>query len=343
MARRWRMNQKQRRAARVESDGRRVMPETQSTRRLRVAAVGAAGVGRRHLRPADLAAGDPSRRAAAAGRAATAEDGGNRRRCAGPSSIAPASRWPRPCRPNPSASIRMKIPDRGRGRGSAFAHSGSEADAAVSNGIAHGQGAQQRIPVGEAQSRSAEEAERLRSLKLDWVEFRPEMRRFYPHGDAGVARAGLHRHCGSRRCDRARQRRHRDELSTMIWRDARAWRACITDVRQNAYDSVVIAGAGAGLESDADHRSESAIRSRAGTGQRRSRQASAKTGSIVALNPYTGDILAMANYPRLRSERPPEPRTRRRARAAIWRFRRRSSPAACSRWSRLRRRSKPPT
>src|SRR4029077_20658872 len=29
---------------------------------------------------------------------------------------------------------------------------------------------------------SAQEAERVRSLKLDWVEFRPEMRRFYPHG-----------------------------------------------------------------------------------------------------------------------------------------------------------------
>ena len=29
---------------------------------------------------------------------------------------------------------------------------------------------------------TAEEAERVRSLKLDWVEFRPEMRRFYPHG-----------------------------------------------------------------------------------------------------------------------------------------------------------------
>jgi len=28
---------------------------------------------------------------------------------------------------------------------------------------------------------TAEEAERVRSLKLDWVEFRPEMRRFYPH------------------------------------------------------------------------------------------------------------------------------------------------------------------
>ncbi len=29
---------------------------------------------------------------------------------------------------------------------------------------------------------TSEEAERVRSLKLDWVEFRPEMRRFYPHG-----------------------------------------------------------------------------------------------------------------------------------------------------------------
>src|SRR3984893_8896430 len=29
---------------------------------------------------------------------------------------------------------------------------------------------------------SADEALRVRSLKLDWVEFRQEMRRFYPHG-----------------------------------------------------------------------------------------------------------------------------------------------------------------
>src|SRR5689334_6439117 len=30
---------------------------------------------------------------------------------------------------------------------------------------------------------SAEEADRVRSLKLDWVEFREEMRRFYPQGE----------------------------------------------------------------------------------------------------------------------------------------------------------------
>ena len=40
----------------------------------------------------------------------------------------------------------------------------------------------------------AEEAERLRSLNLDWVEFRPEIRRFYPHGTLGGARDRIRRY-----------------------------------------------------------------------------------------------------------------------------------------------------
>ena len=79
----------------------------------------------------------------------------------------------------------------------------------------------------------------MRSLKLDWVEFRPEMRRFYPHGELAAHVVGIDRHGRSGRCDRARQRR----ASKLSFDDDLAGRPGQTrvfnDVQQNAYDSVI--------------------------------------------------------------------------------------------------------
>ncbi len=74
----------------------------------------------------------------------------------------------------------------------------------------------------------ADEAERLRSLKLEWVEFRPEMRRFYPHDTLASHVIGIDRHRESGRHDRARERRESRRVSTTIWRASRVWRASIT-------------------------------------------------------------------------------------------------------------------
>ena len=169
------------------------MPETQSTRRLQwllwalLAWVG------RHLRAAGLAAGAPSRRPAAAGASSS------NRRLSEDSS--PARLHPGPHRPaageNPAGRIgvRQSAEDSGRGVAADLlaAHSGPGSRAQLYE--KH----RRRISCATSgfmwvkRKVAAEEAERVRSLKLDYVEFRPEMRRFYPHGRTGLARGGIDR------------------------------------------------------------------------------------------------------------------------------------------------------
>jgi cell division protein FtsI (penicillin-binding protein 3) len=77
----------------------------------------------------------------------------------------------------------------------------------------------------------------------------------------------------------------------------------LRDVHQTPYESYVTRAPEAGanltlsidpnLQYEAERQLDKAIVS-----------SHARTGSIVAINPYTGDILAMANYPR-RPESPP--------------------------------------
>ena len=149
----------------------------------------------------------------------------------------------------------------------------------------------------------AAEAERLRGLKLDWVEFRPEMLRYYPHGELashvvgsmGVAdddsesgNAGIELAFDDELAGRPGQMR------------------VYTDVKQIAYDSVVARKPEPGasitltidpnLQFEAEKELDKAIES-----------SGAKTGSIVAVNPNNGDILAMANYPRFDPNLPPGP------------------------------------
>ena len=78
----------------------------------------------------------------------------------------------------------------------------------------------------------------------------------------------------------------------------------LTDVHQTAYDSFVTRAPEAGadltlsidpnLQYEAERQLDKAIAS-----------SHARTGSIVAINPYNGDILAMANYPRYDPNVPP--------------------------------------
>ena len=85
---------------------------------------------------------------------------------------------------------------------------------------------------------SAEEAERVRSLHLDWVEFRPEMRRFYPHGELAshvLGSTGI--------VDPDDVIEHGNGGVEMSFDDELSGRPGLAkvynDVRQNAYDSVV--------------------------------------------------------------------------------------------------------
>jgi cell division protein FtsI (penicillin-binding protein 3) len=142
---------------------------------------------------------------------------------------------------------------------------------------------------------SAEEANRVRSLQLDWVEFRPEMRRFYPHGELAshvLGSTGI--------VDPDDVIEHGNGGVEMSFDDELSGRPGLAkvynDVRQNAYDSVVSRPPEPGtnltltLDPNLQYDAEKALAAAA-------IKTNAKTGSIVVLNPYTGDILAMANYP----------------------------------------------
>ena len=142
---------------------------------------------------------------------------------------------------------------------------------------------------------SPEEAARVRSLSFDWLEFRSEMRRFYPHGELAahvLGSVGI--------VDPDDTLEHGNAGVEMSFDDELSGRPGLArvyqDVRQNAYDSVVARPPEPGvnltltidpnLQYDAERALEAAAI-----------KSGAKSGSAVALNPYTGDILAMASYP----------------------------------------------
>jgi cell division protein FtsI (penicillin-binding protein 3) len=140
-----------------------------------------------------------------------------------------------------------------------------------------------------------EEANRVRSLQLDWVEFRPEMRRFYPHGELAshvLGSTGI--------VDPDDVIEHGNGGVEMSFDDELSGRPGLAkvynDVRQNAYDSVVSRPPEPGtnltltLDPNLQYEAERSLAAAVA-------KTNAKTGSIVVLNPYTGDILAMANYP----------------------------------------------
>jgi cell division protein FtsI (penicillin-binding protein 3) len=133
-----------------------------------------------------------------------------------------------------------------------------------------------------------EQSERLRNLNLDWIELRTEYKRLYPNGrlaaqllggmhDDGVGYAGLEKALD-------------EEL-----RSHAGLKRLAVDSRRRGYGMEVAepALAGESLATTIDRRiqyvSERALE--------KAVNASATNGSIVVMNPHTGQILAMANYP----------------------------------------------
>ena len=150
-----------------------------------------------------------------------------------------------------------------------------------------------------------DEANALRSLNLPWVEFRTEMRRFYPHhtlaahvlGSMGMTDPDDTEEHGAAGIEESF-----DEDLAGRPGLARVY----TDVKQNAYDSEVARAPEPGadltltidsnLQYDAEQGLAAAVE-----------RTHAKTGSVVAMNPYTGEILALANYPTYDPNLPPSP------------------------------------
>ncbi len=142
---------------------------------------------------------------------------------------------------------------------------------------------------------SSEEADAVRALKLAFVEFRPEIRRFYPHhqlaahvvGTMGMSSAEDAIEHGTAGIEASFD----DDLAGQPGL-ARVY----TDVRQNPYDQVIARQPEAGaditltIDSNLQYDAEKAL-------ARAMERTHAERGSIVAMNPYTGEVLAMANYP----------------------------------------------
>lgn len=151
----------------------------------------------------------------------------------------------------------------------------------------------------------SDEADRVRALNLAWVEFRPEVRRFYPHhelaahvvGSMGMASADDVIEHGTAGIEASF-----DEDLAGQPGIARVF----TDVKQNPYDQVVARKPEAGanltltIDSNLQYDAEKAL-------ERAMEKTGAERGSIVAMNPYTGEILAMASAPTFDPNLPPGP------------------------------------
>ncbi len=146
---------------------------------------------------------------------------------------------------------------------------------------------------------SAAEAERLRSLNLDWVEFRKESQRYYPDGSLASHVVGTvdFQERGNLGLEQALDDalRGRPGMVRML-----------TDVQQRGVESLASneAQAGANVTLSIDERIQFIAE--------RELKAAAElhhawSGSAIVMNPYTGEILAMASYPSFDPARPPEP------------------------------------
>lgn len=152
---------------------------------------------------------------------------------------------------------------------------------------------------------TASEAERVRSYRLDEVEFREETRRFYPHGQlaahvlgaVGIANPNETIERGTAGVEMSMD----DDLAGTPGQ-VRVY----NDVKQAAYDSVVARKPEPGsdivltIDQNLQYEAEKEI-------ERAAKASGSKTGSIVVLNPYNGEILAMANYPTYDPNEAPAP------------------------------------
>lgn len=146
-----------------------------------------------------------------------------------------------------------------------------------------------------ARKMDGKSSERLRGLNLPYVEFRSELRRFYPNSTLASHVLGSIGYVDGGDVERGSAGIEASFEEDLAGRPGLA--RVLTDVHQTAYESFITRAPEAGsnlmlsidpnLQYEAERQLDKAIAS-----------SHARTGSIVAINPYTGDILAMANYPR---------------------------------------------
>jgi cell division protein FtsI (penicillin-binding protein 3) len=134
-----------------------------------------------------------------------------------------------------------------------------------------------------------EESERLRSLKLDWVEFRQESQRYYPDGSLASHLVGTvdFQEKGNLGLEQSLDSalRGRPGMVRML-----------TDVQQRGIESLTPNSAqpGTSVTVSIDEHIQFIVERELNAACELHR---AYSGSAIVMNPYTGEILAMASYP----------------------------------------------
>lgn len=145
-----------------------------------------------------------------------------------------------------------------------------------------------------------DEARRLRDLKLDWIEFRTESQRFYPnktlaaHVIGGVdfeenGNAGIEQNLNDQ------LQGHPGEILLTADVQKRGFASKMATEPQPGQDIHLT------IDSSIQFIAEREL-------QKAVEEHHAKSGSVVAMDPRTGDILAYANYPTYDPNLPPQPR-----------------------------------
>jgi cell division protein FtsI (penicillin-binding protein 3) len=144
-----------------------------------------------------------------------------------------------------------------------------------------------------------EESKRLRDLGLEWIEFRTESRRFYPNKELAAHVLGG--------VDFEEKGNAGIELSLDEDLQGHAGSVRVTsDVKQRGFESQMDMAPQAGrtvrltIDSRIQYTAEQEL-------ARAVKEHHCKTGSLVAMDPRTGDILALANYPSYDPNERPKP------------------------------------
>jgi len=146
---------------------------------------------------------------------------------------------------------------------------------------------------------SPEEAQRLRDLKLEWIEFRTESQRFYPNKSlaAHVLGGVDFEETGNGGIEQSRNADLEGHVGEMLVTE---------DVQKRGFDSKVSnePEPGRDVQLTIDSRIQFVAEREL---EKMVKQHHANSGSLVAMDPRTGDILALANVPTFDPNQPPQP------------------------------------
>ena len=146
---------------------------------------------------------------------------------------------------------------------------------------------------------SFEEAQSLRSLQLDWIDIERKSERHYPGGPLAAHVLGSvdFEEKGNAGIEKALESDLRGVPGHILM---------LTDVKRRGIDSQLETGArpGAAVTLTIDERLQFVAERELAVAVKTHH---AETGSVVAINPQTGDILALASYPTYDPNLPPQP------------------------------------